>query len=500
MRSADESKAHLVSIVGIAGIGKSRLAWELQKYFDGVAQAVQWHRGRCLAYGEGVSYWALAEMVRMRAGIAEGEEPESARAKLRSALEQYVDDPEEREWIEPRLAQLLALEAPGEGDRADLFAGWRLFLERLADRDPVVLVFEDMQWADAPLLEFLEYLLDWSRSHRLFVLALARPELGERHPGWGARATRRPSRSSRLRKRRCDELLEGFVPGLPDDIGRQVLDRAEGVPLYAVETVRMLLDRGLLEQQGSRYRPTGSIAALEVPETLHALVAARLDGLTDDERRLVQDASVVGKTFTREHARRRREPPGGRRRPAPHRSHAQGVPLAPGRPTLSRARPVRLPPGSAAARSRTRRCPGASARPASRRRAAHLEQEWPEAEQEIGRDRRVRTTSPRSSSTRAPTDAAEIGSQGTDDAGQGGRPSRVSCGNRERSALLRAGARARETARSTARSSTSARAGWRCSVRVPRQRAPHFEQAIAGLRGTRPHASVGARHGPGSES
>jgi len=298
--SADEHKAHLVSVIGIAGIGKSRLTSELQKYFDGVAQAVQWHRGRCLAYGEGVSYWALAEMVRMRAEIVEGEEIESARTKLQSTLERAVDDPDERVWIEPRLAQLLGLEESGDGDRSDLFAGWRLFLERLADRNPVVLVFEDMQWADTPLLHFLEHLLEWSRSHRLYVLALARPELGERHPGWG-RAMRNSTTLSLepLSDEAMQDLLEGFVPGLPDDIRRQVLNRAEGVPLYAVETVRMLLDRGLLEQHGSQYRPTGPIPALEIPETLHALVAARLDGLVEEERRLVQDASVVGKTFMR---------------------------------------------------------------------------------------------------------------------------------------------------------------------------------------------------------
>ena len=299
--SADERKAHLASIVGIAGIGKSRLAWELQKYFDGVAQGVQWHRGRCLAYGDGVSFWALAEMVRMRAEIAEGEEPESARTKLRSALERYVDDADEREWIEPRLAQLLALEEVGEGDASDLFGGWRLFLERLADRDPVVLVFEDMQWADAALLEFVEYLLDWSRSRRLYVLALTRPELEDRHPGWGGSIRNSTTLSLEpLPDGAMQELLDGFVPGLPDDIRRQVLDRAEGVPLYAVETVRMLLDRGLLEQEGTGYRPTRPIEALEVPETLHALVASRLDGLADDERRLLQDAAVVGKTFSRE--------------------------------------------------------------------------------------------------------------------------------------------------------------------------------------------------------
>jgi predicted ATPase/class 3 adenylate cyclase len=299
--SADERKAHLASVVGIAGIGKSRLAFELQRYFDGVAQTVQWHRGRCLAYGEGVSYWALAEMVRMRAAIVDGEGLDSARTKLRSMLERCVDDGEERDWIEPRLAQLLALEEPGEGDRSDLFAGWRLFLERLAEHGPVVLVFEDMQWADAALLEFLEYLLEWSRSHRLFVLALARPELGERHPGWGSSMRNSTTLSVEpLSDEAMEELLDGFVPGLPEDIRRQVLERAEGVPLYAVETVRMLLDRGLLEREGREYRPTGTIAALEIPETLHALVAARLDALTDEERRLVQDASVVGKTFARE--------------------------------------------------------------------------------------------------------------------------------------------------------------------------------------------------------
>jgi len=297
--SSEESKAHLVSVVGIAGIGKSRLAWEFFKYIDGLADLVFWHRGRCLSYGEGVAYWALAEMVRMRAGIAEEESPHSALTKLRGAIEENVDDPEERAWLEPRLAHLVGLAERTAPDRSDLFSAWRLFFERLADRNPTVLVFEDLQWADAALLDFIEHLLDWSRNHPLFVLALARPELSEARPDWGAGRNSTTLSLEPLSARAMEALLDGFVPGLPTDLRAQILDRAEGVPLYAVETVRMLLDRGLLTREGEIYRVTGEIGALEVPETLHALIAARLDSLTPEERRTLQDAAVLGKSFTK---------------------------------------------------------------------------------------------------------------------------------------------------------------------------------------------------------
>ena len=296
---ADEQKAHLVSVTGIAGIGKSRLGWEFYKYFDGIAQVVYWHRGRCLAYGDGVTYWALADMVRMRCRIGEDEEPGSALRKLESTLEEHLLDADERAFVEPRLAHLLGLADHQARDRQDLFAAWRLFFERLAATYPTVLAFEDMQWADASLLDFVEYLLEWSRNHPIFVVTLARPELLERRATWGAGHRNFTSLYLEpLGEPAMQELLGGLVPGLPPSLRDQILARAEGVPLYAVETVRMLLDRGLLVQQGSVYTPVGEVSELEIPETLHALIAARLDGLTSDERRVLQDAAVLGKTFT----------------------------------------------------------------------------------------------------------------------------------------------------------------------------------------------------------
>src|SRR5436190_9256604 len=221
--SAEESKAHLVSITGIAGIGKSRLGWEFYKYFDGIVESVWWHRGRCLAYGEGVTYWALADMVRMRCRIGEDEEPESAWRKLRATLAEHLLDPDERSFVEPRLAQLLGLGEAEFGERHELYAAWRLFFERLAGSNPTVLVFEDLQWADASLLDFIEYLLEWSRGHRLFVLTLARPELLERRPSWGAGQRAFTSiYLEPLREPATRELLQGLVPGLPEGPQAQI--------------------------------------------------------------------------------------------------------------------------------------------------------------------------------------------------------------------------------------------------------------------------------------
>ncbi|MFZ0995487.1 MAG: adenylate/guanylate cyclase domain-containing protein [Candidatus Dormiibacterota bacterium] len=295
--STEDRRAHLVQITGIAGIGKSRLAWEFFKYMDGLRTGYFWHRGRCLAYGQGVTYFALAEMVRGRAGILEAENRDSAIAKLQAAVDEYVPDAEDRRFVLPRLAHLIGLEERTATDKQDLFAAWRLFFERLAEESPVLMVFEDMQWADPSLLEFIAYLMEWSRAYPLFVVSLVRPDVAATAL---AAATRNATsvHLEPLTAGAMDKLLTGLVPGLPPALAERIRGRAEGIPLYAVETVRMLLDRGLLVEEGSAYRPTGQIDTLEVPETLQALIAARLDGMSQEERQLAQDASVLGKTFT----------------------------------------------------------------------------------------------------------------------------------------------------------------------------------------------------------
>jgi class 3 adenylate cyclase/tetratricopeptide (TPR) repeat protein len=291
-RSAERGHAELVAVVGEAGLGKSRLLWEFYKYLDGIQEVRWWMQGRCLSYGEGVAYWALAEMVRGRARIAEEDPPAVAREKLKATVEEHVTDPRERRLVEPRVAHLLRLEERADADRADLFSGWRLFLERMAQVQPLILAFEDLQWADSGLLEFIDYLMEWSAEYPIFVIALGRTELRERRPGWDPLILQ-PLGPADLRG-----ILDEVVPGLPDAVATEVVTRAEGNPLYAVETIRMLQDRGLLVQEGSQYVLTAEVDDLEVPETLHALVASRLDNLSAEERALLQNASVLGQAFS----------------------------------------------------------------------------------------------------------------------------------------------------------------------------------------------------------
>ena len=293
----DRRTARLVSVVGPAGVGKSRLAWEFDKYVDGLATDVLWHSGRCLSYGDGVAYWALAQMVRQRLGIAEADSGAVVRRRLGEGLERWVASVADREFIEPRLAQLLGA-SEATFSRDELFGGWRLFFERLADGAPVVLLVDDLHWADSGLLDFIDSLLDWSSSHPILVFTLARPELADWRPGWGQRRNATSIGLDPLEARSMAVLLDHLVE-MPPAMADRVVAQAEGIPLYAVEIVRSMLDRGAIDEGDGRRRATAPFDDDQVPATLTALLVARLDGLPPDERTLVRDLAVLGTSFPR---------------------------------------------------------------------------------------------------------------------------------------------------------------------------------------------------------
>ncbi len=289
-------------VVSAAGVGKSRLGWEFEKYIDGLAETVYWHRGRCLSYGEGVVFWALTEIVRQRLGIAEEDPSETATAKLASGLAKFVLDPSERPYVGARLGRLLGVQTEAEASmaREDLFAGWRLFFQRLADVQPVVLLVEDAQYADTGLLDFVDHLVDWARDAPIFVLVFARPELDQIRSGFGTGRNRSTLTLDPLDPASMDSLVDALVPGMPAGARDTITAQAQGIPLFAVETVRSLVDRDIVVPREGVYRLVGDIGELSVPDSLHSLLAARLDALDADLRALVADAAVLGSTFPAE--------------------------------------------------------------------------------------------------------------------------------------------------------------------------------------------------------
>jgi len=299
--TAERRVPRMVLVSGPAGVGKSRLGWEFEKYVDGLAETVWWHRGRCLSYGEGVAFWALAEIVRQRLAIAEEDPAEVAAAKLAAGLDRFVTDHDERGYVGARLGRLLGVAPAGDNNatlsREELFAGWRLFFERLAVTGPVVLLVEEAQYADAGLLDFLDHLIDWTRDLPVFVLVFARSELGQLRPRFGTGRNRSTLTLDPLDPASMDQLVDALVPRMPPTARQKITRQAQGVPLFAVETVRSLIDRDIVQPVEGVYRLVGDIGELVVPDSLHALLAARLDALDPGVRLLVADAAVLGTTF-----------------------------------------------------------------------------------------------------------------------------------------------------------------------------------------------------------
>ncbi|HEX3929196.1 MAG TPA: adenylate/guanylate cyclase domain-containing protein, partial [Nocardioides sp.] len=297
----ESGRPTVVVLDGQAGMGKSRLGWELEKYVDGLETAVAWHYGRCLSYGDGAAFWALSEAIRARLGLVEDDAADVCLPALDRALAELVPDERERDWLRPRVASLL-VEDTREFAWGDLFAAWSTFLERVGAGDPVVLLIDDAHHADQGLLDFVDHVATNAR-FPLFVLLLARPELLEQRPTLGGRRAT-VLRIGRLPDPALRELVADLVGGLDDTAAHSLVERAEGIPLFAVETVRALIDRGDVGPLEGRYVVMpGRVVDLEqmgAPASLHALVAARLDALAPLERRVMSDASVLGESFTRE--------------------------------------------------------------------------------------------------------------------------------------------------------------------------------------------------------
>ena len=292
-----ETKVRLVSVMGPAGIGKSRLAWEFLKYVDGLVETTYWHSGRSPSYGEGITFWALGEMIRGRCELLEGDDEASTRRKVADTVAQWVPDEDERRWIEPALLTLLGIDSGMAAEQ--LFGAWRTFFERIASVGTVTLVFEDMHFADSGLLDFIDHMLEWSRGLPIYIVTLSRPELLERRPDWGAGKRSFTSiYPEPLSEPEMRELLAGLVPGLPAQAVGAIVERADGIPLYAVETVRMLVADGRLVEREGAYEPVGDLTTLAVPETLVALISSRLDGLDPADRAVIHDAAVLGYSFT----------------------------------------------------------------------------------------------------------------------------------------------------------------------------------------------------------
>jgi class 3 adenylate cyclase len=298
----DSGQPRLLVLDGEPGIGKSRLAWEFEKYIDGLTASVWWHRGRCLSYGDGAAFWALSEAVRGRLGLVESDTGAIVGERLEQWLADHVADGAERDWLRPRVSALLGETSAANLTREDLFSAWTAFFEHVGGGDPVVLVIDDAQHADDALLDFIDHLLGTAR-FGIFVLAIARPELLDRRPGLGGRRTS-VIRLTPLDHTSMSALVDGLVKGLTPETRAMLVSRAEGIPLFAVETIRALIDRDAVLPRDGRYvaapEVDASLDVLGAPASLQALVAARLDALDPMERRVVADASVLGHTFTRD--------------------------------------------------------------------------------------------------------------------------------------------------------------------------------------------------------
>jgi class 3 adenylate cyclase len=282
----------LVTVLGAAGVGKSRL---VQEFLERAATSAAILRGRCLPYGEGITYWPVVEMLTAAAGILDLDGPDQIRSKL-IALSAGTTD---AELVAERLAQLLgvagAAAAPDETHWAV-----RKMLEALASPGPLVAVFEDLHWAEPTLLDLVEHVTDWSREAPIVALCTARPELLDDRPGWGGgKLNATTFLLEPLSDIDCDQLVANLLEhaSLPDDARRTIVEAAEGNPLFVEQMVAMLVDDGILRRVGETWTVAGDLSRVTPPRSITALIEARLERLEPHERDVIERAAIEGKEF-----------------------------------------------------------------------------------------------------------------------------------------------------------------------------------------------------------
>lgn len=293
-RTVRERAVQLVTIAGEPGVGKSRLLREFRGVIDERPDLVWWRQGRCLPYGEGITFWALGEIIKAQAGILESETAGEALTKLASTVSDLIDDRTKADWIRARLGPLVGTGASEDvAQQSELFKAWLEFFEALAARNPLIVLIEDAHWADQPLLDFLEHVIDWAVDAPILLVVTARPELFTDHPDWGGGKRNAATIAlAPLSDGDTAALLTAMLPRsvMPADAQQAILERCGGNPLYVTEFVRYAADRDMIDELS-----TGR--EIPLPDSVQALIAARLDLLDHEDKALLQTAAVVGRVF-----------------------------------------------------------------------------------------------------------------------------------------------------------------------------------------------------------
>ena len=290
---ADRS-SYLFTVLGIAGVGKSRLVAEV---LDAVGDDMRVLSGRCLPYGDGITFWPVAEMLKASAGITDAENPEAVRAKLRAAMSGEDDSAA----VESALAALLGL-ATGGGALEETFWAFRRYVETLSQGGALALVFDDIHWAAQSLLDLIEHLVDWLRDMPVLIICLARPEFLDERPGWGGgKMNAATILLEPLNEEDASHLIGGLLDAteLPAELTTRIVRAAEGNPLFVEEVLAKLVDDGSLIREQDGWRQTKPLGEIELPASIQALLSARLDQLEPAELRVIEGGSIVGQVFYR---------------------------------------------------------------------------------------------------------------------------------------------------------------------------------------------------------